>query len=167
MALIAAATPEPEQLGFIEVELGTFSEGRPVQKAEQPKAQPEPKQPEQRQQRAEAKPRPPREAKQVQLPKQQQDLPDPDKVQSPRTEAISPEAQHNPDEARRDEPQEEPPAAQPQGSGARDGTSGAAEGAQGEGTDATKAAPFLIEGLNRDAVFAPLPPYREKVNALI
>ncbi len=166
LAFIAAASPEPEPLGFVEVELGTFSQGRPVQRAaqDQPRREAERPQPKREEARARAAPQ---VSKPVRLPKPPQDVPDPDKVNTPKTEEISPEAPSQDVQAQRNEPREEVRPTQPQGGGAREGTSGASDGAQGAGTDETKAAPFLIEGLNRDAVFTPAPPFREKVNAVI
>lgn len=166
-ALMTAAQPEPEPLGFVEVELGTFSQGRPVQKAVEDKPVEEPRQPDPKPKQEETRPAPPKEAKPVNLPKQPKVSPDPEKVQTPKTERVSPETKNNPTEAKKTDPKPEAKPVQPTGSGATNGSTGAAEGKEGTATDETKAAPFLIEGLNRDAVFAPLPPYREKVNAVI
>lgn len=164
---LTAAQPEQQELGFIEVELGQFSEGRAVQRApienpdaaqEQPTDQPE-------QPQAEASP--PVEAKPVDLPDQPEDLPDEEQITSPETETISPEQRNNPEDLRKNEPTEESRPVRPLGSGTVDGVTGAQSGDAGEASDETKAAPFQIEGLNRNALFSPLPTYREKVNATI
>ncbi len=164
---LTAAQPEQQDLGFIEVELGPFSEGRAVQRApvENPDAAQEQPTEEQKQPQAEASP--PKEAKPVDLPDQPETIPDADKITSPETETISPEKKNNPEEVRKTEPKEESRPVRPLGSGTLDGTSGAPSGDDGEGADELKAAPFQIEGLNRNALFAPLPIYREKVNATI
>lgn len=165
-AFMMAAAPEPQPLGFIEVEMGPFTSGRPVQRADVDAPSPAPRQPAQQQQTTQARPEPPREARPVRLPKAPADTPDPERLRQSETEQISPETRDNPATGQPSEPKEETPV-QPLGSGARDGTTGAADGDQGAGTDATKAAPFLIEGLNRDVLAAPAPAYREKVNATI
>ena len=164
---LTAAKPEPEQLGFIEVELGPFSEGRAVQRApvENPDAAQE--QPREQREEQEVEASPPEEAKPVDLPDQPDPIDDAEKVTSPETETISPEVKNNPEDVRKTEPQEQASPVRPLGSGTPDGNAGAASGDDGEGVDELKAAPFQIEGLNRNALFAPLPIYREKVNATI
>lgn len=164
---LTAAQPDPQELGFIEVELGPFSEGRAVQRAvvenpdaaqEQPTVEPE---------RPQTEASPPKEAKPVDLPDEPESIPDADKVIAPETETISPERQNNPEEVRKTEPEEDSRPVRPLGSGTPDGATGDPSGDDGEGADELKAAPFQIEGLNRNALFAPLPTYREKVNATI
>jgi periplasmic protein TonB len=163
---LTAAQPEEAQLGFIEVEFGTFAEGRPVQRSvvETPDAtriqEEQPLQPE-----PEASPA--EEARPVQLPEQRPDVVDPEQISAPDAETISPETRNNPAPVRSPEPQPETQPVRPLGSGAVDGTTGAESGADGEGADDQRSAPYQIEGLNRDAVFAPLPLYREQVNAVI
>lgn len=167
LALITAARPEPEPLGFIEVELGPFAQGRPVQRAEEDRPRAEAKRPEPVPPKPETKAAPPKEAKPVKLPEQRLDLPDPEKVEAPETDKISPETNDTRAEVERTEPEPESTPTPPPGSGAREGTAGAADGQEGSGNEETKTAPYVIEGLNRDALFAPPPAYREKVNATI
>lgn len=164
---LTAATPDEQQLGFIEVELGQFSEGRRVQQApvETPDAAQE--QPKEQPREAQKEASPPKEAKPVDLPDQPDRIADAEKITSPDTETISPEKKNNPEEVRKTEPKEESRPVKPLGSGAPDGATGAQSGDEGEGADEMKAAPYQIEGLNRNALFAPLPSYREKVNATI
>ncbi len=168
MTFLTAAAPETAQLGFVEVEFGPFTEGRPVQQApiENPDAaQDRPtEQPVQPQNEAAS---PPEEAKPVDLPDQPEEIADQDRVTTPETETISPEVKNNPEEVRKNEPDEASRPIKPLGSGTPDGTSGAASGEEGEGSEEQKAAPFQIEGLDRNALYAPLPAYREKVNATI
>ncbi len=160
-------TPEPEALGYIEVEFGPFSEGRPVQRAavdepqapEQPEVEPQPEQPE-----PEASP--PEVARPVDAPDVAEEISDPERIQQPEAETIAPTQQDNPAEVVRPEPEPEP-APRPLGGGARDGTTGEAEGDAGEGRDEQRAAPIQIIGLNRDVVRRSIPEYVEKVNATI
>lgn len=155
---------EQENIGYIEVEFGAFSDGRPVvnaretpaeraTQAPQPEPIPEP----------EPEPvSPPEEARPVDLPDQVVD--DADRVTSNDTETISPEEQNN-DETDSDDDQSRP--VTPLGGGATTGSDGETTGDDGEGDDDTRAAPFQIEGLNRVPVTTPLPRYAEAVNATI
>lgn len=167
MTFLTAATPETEQLGFVEVELGAFAEGRPVQQApietpdaveERPSEELEEPQPEEAS--------PPEDARPVDLPDQPEEIIDEDVVSSPETETISPESQNNPEDVREEEDDASEPI-RPLGSGATDGDIGAESGADGGGAEEELAAPFQIEGLDRNAISSPLPTYREKVNATI
>lgn len=158
-----------DQIGFIQVEFGEFSEGRPVQKApenlperEQPEPEPEPE--------IEEIPAPadPEESKPVDLP----DAPDIDVEEPPITapeteiEAIQPEAPEE-DKQIEEEEQPEPEPIKPLGSGSVDGNAGAEEGTQGEADEEDKTAPFQIEGLNRTPVRVVRPVYTDKVNVTI
>lgn len=153
-------------LGFIEVELGPWAEGRPVQRSEQPRpneAAPQP-QPE--------TPRPeeaalPERARPVELPRQAQPVQDEDRLQEPEETKVAPERQNNPAEVKKPEPSEAARPVTPQGGGQAEGTAGAATGRQGQGQQDQRSAPYLIEGLDRALVQAPLPVYAEKVNATI
>ncbi len=163
---LTAAKPDQEQLGFVEVEFGPYAEGRPVQRSttESPDAaEEEAEEPEDPTDEASA----PTEAKPVDLPDQPEDLPDEDQVTTPETETISPEEQNNEADVNEPEPEPESEPVRPLGSGAVDGSSGNQSGIEGEASEEERAAPFEIEGLNRDAVFAPLPVYGERVNATI
>lgn len=168
MTFLTAAAPETEQLGFVEVELGTFSEGRPVQQApvENPDAARDrpTEQPVEPQEEAAS---PPNEAKPVDLPDQPDEVADEEVISTPETETISPEVENNPEDVRKNEPDEASRPIKPLGSGTPDGTSGAASGEEGDGAEEQLAAPFQIEGLDRNALHAPLPDYPEKVNATI
>ncbi len=160
-------TPDPNQLGYIEIDFGPLTEGRPVQRAEvdepeapeQPQEEPQPEQPE-----PEASP--PEEARPVDAPDVAEEISDPEQITQPEAETISPTQQDNPAEVERPEPEPEP-APRPLGGGARDGTTGEAEGDQGEGQEAERAAPIQIIGLNRNRLRGPIPEYVEKVNATI
>ncbi len=163
---LTAAKPEQQQLGFVEVEFGPFSEGRPVQQSVEDRAdaaEEQIEQPEPPSEEASA----PEEARPVDLPDQDVAVPDEDQVTTPETETVSPEQENNPAAVNKPEPAPESQPVRPLGSGAADGSTGNQSGAEGEGAEEERAAPFEIEGLNRDAVFAPLPAYGERVNATI
>ncbi|MEZ4700403.1 MAG: TonB family protein [Rhodothermales bacterium] len=159
----------PEQLGFIQVEFGSFSEGRPVQKTPQPvpaQKQPTPE-PEQQ---IEERPAPsdPEVSKPVDLPDQAQPIVDEQTVSAPETEveAIKPEDPKD-DKKIEEEEKPQPKPLRPLGSGSVDGNAGADSGDDGEGTEEDKAAPYQIEGLNRTPLVTALPQYVEKVNVTI
>ncbi len=167
MTFLTAATPEMEQLGFVEVELGPFAEGRPVQQApiENPEAADERPTEELEEPQPEVA-APPEEARPVDLPDQPEEIVDEDVVASPDAETISPERQNNPEDVREEEDDASQPI-RPLGSGATDGDVGAEGGEDGDGAEEELSAPFQIEGLDRNALVSPLPTYREKVNATI
>ena len=162
--------PAPvEQLGFIQVEFGPFSEGRPVQKAvetlpEQPEPEPEPEE------IVEEPPAPadPEESKQVDLPDAPPVVDEEPPVPTPDTEveAIKPEDPEEEVEVEEEEEVEDRPV-QPLGGGDVEGKTGAEGGDQGEGNEEDKAAAFQIEGLNRDPILTTPPDYSEKVNVTI
>lgn len=156
---LTATRPHPRQLGYVEVEFGDFAQGRPVEAVEEPQeeAAPEPTEPE-----SEPEPEPesePEEPQQVQ--EQPVDLPE--ETEPSETEDVPPaEEETVPPQADEEEPQEQE--TEDQEANARNG---AEEGDPGEGTAEQKTAPYNIEGLDRDPVYAPIPQYAEKVNARI
>lgn len=163
---LTAAKPDQQQLGFIEVEFGTFAEGRPVRQSpeETPEAaETETTQPQEEQPEA----APPEESKPVDLPDQPEEVSDPDEAATPETEAISPETKDNEADVKDPELTRESQPVEPEGSGAVDGTAGDRSGDEGEAADEQKSAPYQIEGLNRDPIRTVLPDYREKVEATI
>lgn len=167
---MSMAAVEPEPLGFIEVDFGPISEGRPVQRAveEQPEAEAEPD-PEPQEEEPQQEVAPPEEAKPVELPDQPEEIIDEEQVQTPEAETISPVEQNEPAEVNDPEPQPEikPQETRPLGSTTGDAT-GEATGTPGEGEDEQKTAPFDIRGLeNRSLVNRVLPAYTDKVNATI
>ena len=166
---IHADPPPPEQLGFIQVEFGSFSEGRPVQRAaqtlpERPEPEPEPEEDIQEP----PTPADPEVSKPVDLPDVPEVVDEEPPVETPETdvEAIQPQDPEEEEEIEEEQEQESTPV-QPLGSGNVEGRAGAEDGDEGEGTDDVKAAPFQIEGLNREPVLTPLPAYNEKVNVTI
>ncbi len=152
-------------LGFIEVELGPWAEGRPVQQSEQPRpneAAPEP-QPETPQEETAALPEKTRPVELPETPPVQEE----ERINEPEETRVAPEPQNNPAEVQKPEPDEAARPVRPQGGGQAEGTAGAATGNEGEGQEDQRSAPYLIEGLDRTLVQAPLPVYAEKVNAII
>lgn len=156
-SLLTAIRPQPQPLGFVEVEFGEFAEGRPVQAAPEPteeaasettEPQPEPETPQDE---------PPTEevTEPVELPEQEEPVDDPESVPPPDEETIPPEPQ--PEEQQASQQEENTSTAE----------SGAESGDQGEGATEEKSAPYNIEGLDRDPVYSPLPQYAEKVDATI
>lgn len=161
--------PPSEQLGFIQVDFGTISDGRPVQKAPSTDRQQDQQTPEPEPEIEETPaPADPEVSKPVDLPDIEPLEVDEPPVQSPETdvEAIQPEEPEDEEEVEEKE-EVDPKPIRPLGSGDTEGEAGAETGKEGEGKDEDKAAPFLIEGLNRTPVNTPLPVYSDKVNATI
>ncbi len=174
-ALLTAGRPEPQRLGFVQVNIGPFARGRPVQQAEaeqpeaevptptpeetapqQPEEPPEPTtQPQQEQPAPESKP--------VDLPDQQEPVQNEEQTEVPETETVAP---RQPPAAEAEEAQEMQPEQQTAavGGGQASGETGAASGEEGDGADPQESAPYDIEGLNREAVYAPLPRFVDKQN---
>ena len=153
-----------EQLGYIEVDFGEFSEGRAVQNA--PENQPLTEQPEiQPEVQEEPQPAEPEEAKPVDLPDASQvDTEPPVDVPETDIEAVNPQDPEDEQQVEND-PVEEVEPIRPLGSGSTDGRTGAEDGDQGEGNDEQEAAPFQIEGLNRTPLKTPPPAYASQVTA--
>lgn len=166
LALIAGASPKMDSLGYIEVEFGPLAEGRAVQRSVEEQTQPE-ETPTEREPQPKPTTTPPREARPVDLPDQEQIVRDEERVETPESDQIAPEEPQTQDERQVDETNVEATPQSPPGTGAVDGTQGADTGDQGEGRDETESAPYQIEGLNRSAVYAPIPAYTEQVNAVI
>lgn len=158
-SFVTAMTPQTRPLGFIEVEFGDFARGRPVQATtETEPAQTEPPEEETQPQTetdTEEQPATEEQTQPVDLPEQEEESPDEENVPPPDEETVPPQQE---EQQATEEPQEENESTDP---------SGADTGDSGEGTTEEKAAPYNIEGLNRDPVFAPIPQYTEKVDATI
>ncbi len=170
LAFMTTSPPEEQQVGFLEVEFGAFSEARPQPRApelpvEKPEPEPEPE-PEQEEVPPAAVPD---EAKPVELPDAATDVPADDVVQEPDTDVIAPEEaqEEEVEEEPAEKPEPQPEVVRPLGSGSLTDDSDTSTGDEGAGTDETSAAPFQIEGLNRSPVATPLPVYAEQVNAEI
>lgn len=182
-ALWSAGRPETPVPGAVQVEIGAFAEGRPVQQATAPASAPASEQdatqdaPESApSETSEPAPADQEQAAPVDLPEQQEAPPgddpppeDPPDEQdaAPAPTASTPDsavasagAPATPDSAATDTSR---------AAGAEEAASatGAATGEEGEGDDEEKAAPFDIEGLDRTRLHGRLPQYTEKVNATI
>jgi protein TonB len=153
-AFLTAAEPRPAQLGYVEVEFGDFAPGQPVEateETEQPTA-PEPQEeaPEPETQPDETSEEP--ESEPVELPDEEQSE---ETVPPTEQEPTVPEAEAQPETERQSDRQA--PSKEP----------GDEAGDPGTGAQEEAAAPYDIEGLDRDPQRAPLPRYAEKVNARI
>lgn len=165
--LTSLGTTQQEPVGFIEVDYGAFSEGRPVTQSPDVEADKPEVEPQQEVVAEESDATAPEEARPVDLPDQEQ-IEDPDQIVNSEEDAIAPEQQNNPETDVEDEVQPEAEPVRPLGSGSLEGgDEGDATGDQGEGDQESRTAPFDIEGLNRTPVNAPIPVYSEKVNAII
>jgi len=153
-AVLTTSNPRPAQLGYVEVEFGEFSPGQPVDATEQvdettpPEPQEERPEPETEPEETAEDP----ETEPVDLPEEEQSE---ETVPPTEEETTVPEAEAQPESeqpADQQEPSEEP---------------GEESGDPGSGTQEDAAAPYDIEGLDRDPKRAPLPRYAENVNARI
>lgn len=152
--MVTASQPQTRSFGYVEVEFGSLSPGQPVKAVDEASqsATPEPEPPsEPTRSEQEADPKPEEQTEPVELPDQEQTEP----VPPTEEESVPPEPQP--------EPEPEQGADEQRASDAE----GKAEGDAGTGTTEQKSAPYSIEGLDRDPVFAPVPPYNEQVNARI
>ena len=167
VGMVVGASPDPERLGYIQVEFGPLAEGRPVQQAEQNRPDTSEQSPEEEtEEEAEPQTAPPEEARPVDLPDQPEADVEEERVQAQEAETVTPEERASEAVVEASEP-EEPQPAEPRGGGDPEGTSGADQGDEGAGSEETEAAPFQIEGLTRTPQITPLPRYAEKVNATI
>ncbi len=165
--MLITTTNEPVAAGFVAVDLGDYLDGRnvaqAVEKIEQQNQEVvekeiEEPEPEQIQKASD-------ESKEVDLPDQEIPQIDDEVIETPDTEVISPEEVDPGEDIKQiEEVEDKPDDAQ---GGDPDGKSGEQSGDQGDGSDAVKSAPFILEGLDRNLLKSPLPIYSEKVNAVI
>ena len=152
--MVTASQPQTRSFGYVEVEFGTLSPGQPVEAVDEApqSATPEPEQPpEQPSPEPESDPQPEEQTEPVELPDQEQ------------TESVPPTEEETVPSEPQPEPEPEPGVDEQR---AND-TEGNTEGDPGTGTTEQKSAPYSIEGLDRDPVVAPAPPYTEQVSARI
>jgi protein TonB len=161
--LMVTTSPRVVSAGFVEVEFGDFSTVRPVQETQPEEpieesadvdediAEPEPVEAEDA-------------AKQVDLPDQQQPVPDEEIVDSPDTDVVSPEQSEDEPVITEDDATPGDAAANP---GVEAGTTGAESGDEGDGVEEERAAPYILEGIDRIPIRTDLPAYEERVNAVI
>jgi periplasmic protein TonB len=164
LSVLNVAAVEEPQLGFVEVDFGSFSEGRPVSRAVS--RQPVPPRPEPDEPVEEVRPAPaPERATPVRLP--EATPVNTETVQESEVVVISPVVQENTQEAET-APEPAPEAViRPLGSGDPEGAAEAQQGEEGTGVEETRRAPFQIEGLNRQAVQIVMPRQPELVNARV
>ncbi len=162
--LSVSATPERLAAGYIEVEFGDFSEGRPVQKVKPTPVEQEPHDvpPAEKEQLPEPVLEP--DAKPVNLPDQPEIDVQPE-INSPQADEI----EHDPAEQEPDRTMDATIAVAPTAAvqGQPDGDLGNQTGVEGRGADIEKAAPYVLEGIDRIPLRTQLPDYDEKVNAVI
>lgn len=164
---LTIAASDPATVGFIEVDFGPIAEGRPVQQAVNPaEEEVESESVDEPEQETEEQTNAPEEARPVDLPDQAEEIVDPENLETSTADVVAPEVQEESTDATDDEPSQEEQVA-PQSTGDPEGGEGETTGDAGEGVTETQSAPFSIEGLNRTPVTAPVPPYAEKVNAVI
>ena len=159
LALLTASARDEQPMGFLEVEFGPLSEGRPVRQApvqEQPEPEPEEERPEEVERPPVA---PPDDVKPVELPDTELDIPDEEIIDAPASEVIAPEASNTEEEQVEEEAQPEQEVVQPLGSGSLDPDEGDDSGDEGTSNQEEASAPFRIEGLNREPVNTPLPAF--------
>ncbi len=162
--LTISAAPVPLTAGYLEVEFGEFSEGRPVQRALRAPAEKTLEDVQPAESKRQPEPTPVTESKPVDLPDQTV-FPDDPEIQSPDADEIEPDpVQRDPDPTN-----EAVIAAAPAAriEGRPQGNTGSATGVEGKGADAEKAAPYVLEGIDRVPLRTQLPHYDEKVNAII
>jgi protein TonB len=163
--LFVAITTSPRVVsaGFVEVEFGDFSTGRPLQASD--RQQPvedsndtgeEAEPPEQVETEDATKP--------VDLPDQTENVPDEEVVDSPDSDEVAPDRIDD-EPVIRDEDDAATDAAAT--AGADEGATGAESGDEGEGVEEEKAAPYILEGIDRIPIRTELPAYEERVNAII
>jgi len=162
--LTVSAAPEPLSTGYLEVEFGEFSEGRPVRRAVPTPVEKTPEKVKPAEARQRPKPAPMIESKPVDLPDQTVVSDDPE-IRSPDAE----EVETDPVEREPNPTGEAVIAAAPASriEGQPDGDSGNSTGVEGRGADVKKAAPYVLEGIDRIPLRTQLPHYDEKVNAVI
>jgi len=162
--LTISAAPEPLTAGYLEVEFGEFSDGRPVQRALPTLVKKTPEDVHPADTRQQPKAAPVTESKPVDLPDQTV-VPDDPEIQSPDADEI----EHDPVERDPDPSNEAVIAAAPAASleGQPQGDRGNETGVEGQGADAERTAPYVLEGIDRVPLRTQLPQYDEKVNAVI
>lgn len=157
LSLLTVSAREEQPMGFLEVEFGPLSEGRPVQQApvqDEPEPEPEEEQTEEVETRPVA---PPEDVRPVDLPDSELDPPDEEVVDAPEADVIAPEESNTEEERVEEEAQREQEVVQPLGSGSLTPDDGQDTGDEGTSNQEEASAPFRIEGLNRDPVTTPLP----------
>lgn len=168
MSFMVVAATDEVPVGFIEVEFGQFSEGRPTLRA-RPQVIDRPEPPVEAEPEEEKTPAvsPPEEVKPVDLPDTDLDLPDDEIIAAPEAETLQPQEIQAQDEIVDEVPKPETETIKPLGSGSLDAEDGERTGDEGPSNEPTRASPFQIEGLNRAPISTPIPAYSENESATI
>ena len=168
LSLMVTAAADDIPVGFIEVDFGQFSEGRPTVRAPQ-QVEPKPVPPVEAEPDEVEKPAvaPPDEVKPVDLPDADLESLDEEVIATPEAETVQPEEVQAQEEIVDDEAQPETQTVQPLGSGSLDATDGEDVGDEGTSNEATRASPFQIEGLNRAPITTPMPVNSANESAVI
>ncbi|MCH8276139.1 MAG: energy transducer TonB [Bacteroidetes bacterium] len=168
MSLVTVAATDRIPIGYIEVEFGPFSQGRPSVRAPETPTQvvhdPVEAEPDVLDRTAVS---PPDEVRPVDLPDQVAEVVDEEVIEESEAETIAPEDMQSREEIEDPIPEPEKETIQPLGSGSLDASDGVRAGDDGTSNEEERSAPFRIEGLNRQPVSTPLPVYTEQVNAFI
>jgi len=164
--LSLTAAPEPLAAGYIEVEFGSFAEGRPVQRATKvPEAEASREVRPDVENRQQPVPQKEVDSKPVDLPDQPVVPDDPEEIKSPDVDEVAPDKPiEKPDPTQEDVISGGPTRAV---AGQEEGSTGRETGTEGPGLDEHKAAPYVLEGIDRTPLRTRLPEYDEKVNAVI
>jgi periplasmic protein TonB len=167
LSLMTTAATENQPFGFLEVEFGPISGGRPVQQAPKTEQEVPEKFEEVEETVKQAAVAPPEVVKPVELPKQVAEVVSEDIVETPKAEVITPEKSKTEVKEEAPVPVPEKEIVKPLGSGSIKASEGKASGDEGESDEATKSAPYQIEGLNRAPLNTPIPAYTVQVDATI
>lgn len=167
LSFLTTAATESQPLGFLEVEFGPLSTGRPVQQSPEKQQEVPEKFEKVEETEKQAAVTPPEVVKPVELPKQAVQVEDPEVIEAPKAEVVTPTQSKTEAKEKSPTPQPEKEIVKPLGSGSLKATDGKDTGDDGEGTEATKSAPYQIEGLNRSPMSTPVPAYTVQVDAFI
>jgi len=167
LSLFTTGATDKQPMGFMEVEFGPISEGRPVQQAPETDQEVAEKFDKVEETVKQAAVSPPEVVKPVELPKQAAVVVDQEVIEAPKAEVIAPDKSKTEVKEKAPIPQPEKEIVKPLGSGSIKAAEGTNSGDEGKANDATKSAPYSIEGLNRAPLSTPPPAYTVQVDAFI
>lgn len=167
MSFLTTAAADVQPLGFMQVEFGPISEGRPVQQAPENEQDVTDQSDQVEETVKQAAMSPPEVVKPVELPKQAAKVIDNEVIDAPKADVIAPQKSKTEVKEKAPTPQPEKEVVKPLGSGSLTASNGTNSGDEGKSNEATKSAPFQIEGLNRAPVSTPTPAYTVQENAVI
>lgn len=167
LSLLTTAASDSQPLGFLEVEFGPLSTGRPVQQAPETEQENPEKFEKVEETIKQAAVSPLEVVKPVELPKQAVAVEDPEVIEAPKALVVTPTQSKTDAKQKSPTPQPEKEKPKPLGSGSLKASDGKDSGDEGVGNEATKTAPYNIEGLNRTPMSTPIPAYTVQVDAFI